>query len=201
MERRLRNTARTVAFAVLVTVVTQLIYIVVLGDVGIVEGWPLRSAVWTIEIVAFALIATASFTAMVRDPVNVYAWSALAVSGLLNMLQAGIGLSMFLPSTQAGESFAPIAGAIVAGAFLFYLLAKLLIGLAAIGFGLTLFGDERSAIKLAGGITIVAGLAATALCIFALPQGMAQIYIAGAAGTAAALFTAIAIFLASRTSG
>lgn len=193
-----RRAGAIVAAALIVTVITQIVYFTVLAEVGIVEGWPLRSTLWTIEVLAFTLMAVAALAAMARDADRSLIWSALAVSAFINVIQAGIGLSMFLPATQAGEAFAPLMGTLVAGAFFFYFLAKLLIGLAAMGFGLILFRDARASVKAFGALTMVAGLAAAAANIAALPQGTALIFIAGATGTLAALVTGIATFVITR---
>ncbi|NNC72897.1 MAG: hypothetical protein HKN78_08480 [Sphingomonadaceae bacterium] len=193
-----RRAGAIVAAALIVTVITQIVYFTVLAETGIVEGWPLRSALWTIEVLAFALMAVAALAAMARDADRSLIWSALAVSAFINVIQAGIGLSMFLPAMQAGEAFAPLMGTLVAGAFLFYFLAKLLIGLAAMGFGLILFRDARASVKAFGALTVVAGLAAAAANLAALPQGTALILAGGATGTLAALVTGIAAFVITR---
>ncbi len=186
-----------VAATLVVTVITQIIYIVALSDIGIVEGWPLRSTLWTIEVLAFTLMAVAALAAAMRDAPRALVWSALAVAALLNVLQAGFGLSMFLPLTEAGEDFAPVMGTIVAGAFLFYFLAKVLIGLAGVGLGLALFRANGIA-KIVGVLSIGVGAIAAAVNIFAIPQGMTYTFPAGATGTAAALLTGIAVWMVAR---
>lgn len=198
MDKAIRRAGAAISIAFLITVITQITYVSALDGVGIAEGWPLRSALWTIELLAAAIVAVAALGLMVRDAGRVFIWSALAVSGLLNMLQGGFGLSMFLPLAEAGESFAPVMGSIVAGAFLFFFLAKALIGVAAIGLGLSLFGVSGMAGKIVGALSIAAGLAAAAVNLFAIPQGMAFVFPAGAAGTVAALAAGIAVWMATR---
>jgi hypothetical protein len=198
MELRTRRAGALIAAAFFITVVTQIAYVAMLEGVGIVEGWPLRSTLWTIELFAFAAIAVASLVLMVRDAPRAFIWGALAVSGLLNIVQAGIGLSTFLPMTEAGEQFAPVMGAIVAGAFLFYFLAKALVGLAGIGLGLALFARTGTPLKAVGALSVVAGLIAAAMNMVAIPQGMSWVFEAGATGTIAALTTGIAIWLVTQ---
>ncbi|MEO1044748.1 MAG: hypothetical protein AAFX04_04840 [Pseudomonadota bacterium] len=189
----LLSNGRAVALTLFVTIATQILYIATLSGVGIVEGWPLRSTIWTVETVAFTMMAVAAMAAMVEDQTRRVIWAMLAVSALFNALQAGIGLSMFLPATQAGEDFAPLMTTVLAGAFLFYFLAKVLIGMAGIGFGLSLWNGGGIAKALAV-LAILTGLAATAVNILALPQGLALIQPAGATGTLATLFVALAIW-------
>ena len=193
-----RRTGALIAVAFIITIITQLIYVTALDGVGIVEGWPLRSTLWTIELFAFVIIAVAAFAAMVRDTGRAFIWSALAISGLLNIIQGGIGLSMFLPATEAGEQFAPIMGTIVAGAFLFFFLAKALVGLAGIGLGFALLTNGSAPGKIVGALSIVAGLAAAAVNMVAIPQGMTFAFAGGATGTVAALTTAIALWMVTR---
>lgn len=198
MDINTRRTGALIMAALLITVITQLVYVKWLGGVGIIEGWPLRSALWSIELFAFTVIAVASLALLVRDTGRAFIWSALAISGMLNIIQAGIGLSMFMPMTEAGEQFAPMMGVIVGGAFLFYFLAKVLLGLAAIGLGFILFSSGGGAGKIVGALSIIAGLAAAAVNMVAIPQGMMLVFEAGAAGTAAALITALAIWMVTR---
>ncbi len=200
MDNSIRRAAQIVALGLIVSVVTQLLYMALLAEVGIVEGWPLRSTIWTVEVVLFALVAVAGFAAMAGDSAHRIFWSAVALSGVFNAVQGGIGLSMFLPATQAGEEFAPLMGTVLAGAFLFYFLAKALLGLAALLIGTGLFGASGSLAKTVGAAAALSGLAAIGLNVAAMHQGMSLVFQAGAAGTAATLFVAIAILLRMRGS-
>jgi len=198
MDSTTRRAGALIAATLLLTVITQVIYVAALNGVGIVEGWPLRSTLWTAEVVAFTVMAVAALGGLARDPVRPFLWSALAVSALVNAIQAGVGLSLFLPLTEAGENFAPVMGATVAGAFLFYFLAKLVLGLAAILLGLELFREGSIVEKIAGALSLLTGLAAALLNLAALRQSLDLTFAAGATGTAAALFTAIALLLVMR---
>ncbi|MEQ9661760.1 MAG: hypothetical protein RLN87_04330 [Parasphingopyxis sp.] len=195
MVHQLSPHARIVALGLLVTVATQIVYFLALSDVGIVEGWPLRSTLWAVETIVFALVAATAFAALPRDPERGLVWGLLGVSGVFNALQSGIGLSMFLPLTEAGEDFAPVLSTVVAGAFLFYLLAKAMIGAAGLILGARLFRSVSGGQKAVGAITAIAGLAALGTGLFALPQGMAFIFPAGAAGTVATLLVGLCLLL------
>ncbi|QLC23801.1 hypothetical protein HFP57_01295 [Parasphingopyxis algicola] len=214
MDTTTRRTGILIAAALILTVITQIAYMMMLGgpqaadpNVGVTnadvaryftERWAEIATVWTIELAAFAVIAVAALVAMVRGAPAPAAWAALLFSGVFNVIQVGIGLSMFRPAALAGEALAPVFSVVVGGAFLFYFLAKVLLALAGIGFGLLLFAREKASAKVVGALSILVGLVAAALNILAIPQGMALVFEAGAAGTAAALTTAIAVWLVTR---
>ncbi len=188
---------KLVAILLIVTVATQIGYVVLLKDVGIIEGWPLRSTIWAIETLAFSLLAVAALTVLGGGERHRFVWAAIAVSGLFNALQAGIGLSMFLPPSQAGDSGKLLFDTVLAGAFLFFFLAKVLIGLASIILGLALFQMRGTGGKIIGVLAMLSGVAAVALNSIALPQGLALVFPAGAAGTVATLALAIATWMVS----
>lgn len=171
---------------------------VALTDVGIVEGWPVRSTIWTIELILFSIVAAAGFAVLAQTRELHLAWSAIALFGLVNVFQAGIGLSMFLPATEAGEDFAPLWQTVLAGAFVFYFLAKVFIGFAAMAFGLRLFRGQAILSKGMGVVTGIAGFVAIILNTAALREGMALVFPAGASGTLATLLLALAIWLNTR---
>lgn len=192
-----RNAAALVALTLVASVVTQLLYFSLLSGVGIVEGWPLRSAIWSVEVIVFALMAVAAFVGLARDPRHSVVYAALALAGIANLVQASIGLGGFLPAGEAGDAGGVVLQAMLGIAFLLYFLAKVLIGLAGIGLGLGLWQRGSGAVKLAGGAAVLVGLVAAAANGFALPTGMAHVFPAGATGTAAAVTTALALWLAA----
>lgn len=211
-------TARTagtlVGAGLLISVVTQIVYMIILGgpqpsdpaqgvthaDVVayFTDRWVEIGTVWTIEIVAFTAIGIGALLALSHRAPAAIAWAALLLSAIFNMIQAGFGLSMFAPSAAAGEEFSAIASMIVDGAFFFYFLAKFLIGIGAIGIGLTLFARAGGLAKLVAGATIFSGLVAMGVNLIALPQARALILWAGATGTLAALFLGFAAFMLTR---
>ncbi|MDN3646367.1 hypothetical protein QWY75_09165 [Pontixanthobacter aestiaquae] len=211
------HAAQVVAIALIATVVTQILYMATLGgpqpadsaagltNADIVryvnDRWSEVAIVWTTEAVAFAAIALGGLTAMVRGGGSRVAWAAIALAGVFNLVQIGIGLSLFKPAALAGEEHTWVFWMIVSGAFSFYFLAKAFIGLAAIGFGLFLLKTNNAmAGKIVSGIAIIAGLAALVLNIGALGTGMSLLFPAGAAGTLAAIFAAIAGLMAAKRS-
>lgn len=196
-----RNAAALVALTLIGSIATQLLYFAALSGVGIVEGWPLRSAIWGTEVILFTLMAVAALVGLARDPRFPVIYAALAVSALVNLVQAAIGLVGFLPAGEAGDAGGVVLQTVLGVSFLLYFLAKALIGLAGIGLGLKLWTRGTGAAKFVGGAAILVGLAAAAVNGFALPQGMAHVFPAGATGTAAALTTAAALWLAAGPRG
>lgn len=193
-----RNMATSVSIMLLLTVASQLLYVATLSGVGIVDGWPLRSTIWTTELVLFTGIAIASLVGLVRSPDIQWGWAALLVAGLINMVQSGIGLSMFLPATKAGAEFAPLMGTVLAGSFLFYFLAKAILGLAALLFGLSLFRKDKTIDRVVGLVSMIAGVIAIGMNIAAVRMGLGAVPLAGASGTIATFFAGCSIWLSTR---
>ncbi len=214
MTDRSPNAGKAVAAALLVTIVTQIVYMLALGGpspsdpgagvthadvVAYFDGrWAEIAAVWMIELAAFCITAVAALVILTGRTASPLSWAAIMVSSIANMIQIGFGLALFRPIATASETFAPLLGAVVAGAFFFYFLAKALIGLAALGLGLALMKRGTGAAKAIGGLGVAIGAVAAAINIVALPQGMALTQYAGGSGTLAALMLAILILMSGR---
>lgn len=208
MSSNLKNAGLLTGGALILSVVTQVFYMATLGGADefthaaysayFAERGGEVGTVWMIELAAFTLMTVAGLAALARGAAMPAAWAALALSGVFNVIQVSMGLSLFPGVIAAGEDFFPLFGMIVAAAFFFYFLAKVLIGLAVIGFGLLLLRDTGIAAKIVGGLSVLSGLAAAIANILALPQEMALVFPAGATGTAAALFGGIALVMISR---
>lgn len=177
-----------VPFLLLATVVTQLLY-VVLSDNGFALN---RTAIWSTEAVAFLGIAVVALVAAVQKGPVALAWSAICISGVLNVVQVGMGLAMFGPLKEAGEAMAPAYQATVAGAFFLYFAGKALFGMAAVIIGIHLTRSAGLA-RYLGSLTALSGLAAMAVNLAGMAAGMAWVYPAGATGTAATCLLALAL--------
>jgi len=184
---------QAVPLAMIVLVVTQLSY-VVLSDSGFEMH---RRVIWTTEAVAFLGITVLALVALAQNSKLAPAWAAIAVSGVLNVVQVGMGLAMFGPLKDAGEAMAPAYEAVVAGAFFLYFTGKWLFGLAAILVGAAMLRGTGLA-KAAGMLAILSGLAAMAVNLLGMATGMAWIFPAGVTGTAATLLLAIALAMTLR---
>lgn len=204
-----RRAGLIVAGTLIASVVTQAAYMLTLGgptasdpSVGttnadralyFTERWPTIATIWTVELAAFLLMAVAALVALGRGVALRPAWAALALAGVFNALQVGIGLSMFRPAVTAGDALEPLFTTVLGGAFFFYFVAKALIGLASVGAGLILLRAPGGAAKAVGVVAGLIGLAAAVLNIAAVAIGRSLTFPAGASGTAAALTAGLAL--------
>ncbi|MDN3646372.1 hypothetical protein QWY75_09190 [Pontixanthobacter aestiaquae] len=146
MDITANRSAKLTAVLLLFTVISKLLY------VGISSGGsePPRMLIWTAEAVAFLGISVFALVAMARQSAHSALWAAIAVGGILNVIQVGMGLAMFGPLSDAGEALAPAFTAVLAGAFFLYFACKFLFGFAAILLSATLFNGGGVAKALAG---------------------------------------------------
>lgn len=150
------------------------------------------TAVWSLEAVAFLAITVLALVAMLQKGSLALAFAAIAMGSLLNVLQVGMGLTMFAPLSDAGEALAPVYEVVVAAAFFLYFAGKLLFGFAAVVAGMTLLRGTGSA-RVVAVLAAVAGLAAILVNLGGIVVGMPWLYAAGAAGTLATLLLAVAL--------
>lgn len=195
MEISARSAGQMAALALLLIVVTQALYMVnSSAGLGIAT-----SIIWTIEAIGFMAMSVFAMVALARRASAPAVWASIALGGVFNVIQVGIGLAMFGPLQEAGG--VPSAGfqAVLAGAFFFYFAGKFLFGIAAIVLGLALLKGPIAA-RVIAGLAILSGLAAVVLNAAAMGVGMDMVFAAGTAGTAAALFAAIAVLTTGRQS-
>ncbi|QKG71429.1 hypothetical protein [Erythrobacter mangrovi] len=189
-----RGAMRALAILLLVTVATQIFYITVVSAAG--DETPLRPATWLVELFAFVGIAVSGITLAVRDSQRAHLWSLVALSGLFNMLQIAMGLSMFGPASEASETVPNLFATILGGAFFFYFLAKLLLGLAALAIGGTAVRGGAGLARIFGGLAALAGGATVVIGFLAMLDRDGWMFPAGAAGTAVAALFALTLLTA-----
>ena len=194
MEIAARRFAQIVAVLLFSIVTMQIVYFALSSGGAEIN----RMIIWTAEAVVFLGIAVLALVCLTRGPNLQIAWAAIAVSGVLNLVQAGMGLAMFGPVSEAGGAMAPAYQAILAGAFFLYFAGKFLFGFAAIVIGADLLG-HGSAGKVIGALTVLAGLIAMVINLGAMAMGMTLVFAAGATGTAATLFLGTAIVMRARS--
>ncbi len=188
MTLSINSAVKLAAITMLAVVATQLIYV---GADPI--GYTFNSKIiWTIEAIAFSGMALGALLVSARSGALQLAAAAIAVGAILNVVQVGMGLAMFGPLREAGEALAPAFSAVLAGAFWFFFAGKALFGLAGILIGLGLWG-QSGLTKAIAGLAILTGLAALLVNGAALGVGMDLVFPAGATGTAATLFAALAL--------
>jgi len=155
-----------------------------------------RQLLWGSEGVLFAILAAFAGAAMVKSERLTLVFSAVAFSAALNVVQVGVGLTLFGPfrdAANADPALAPVAGAIVAYSFFVYNAAKLLLAFAALLVGLARLSEGS---KLLGGATaLVGGLAmlANGLAVVGASDLFGKLPLAGGSGVLATLLLAVAL--------
>ena len=190
-----RNHAAGIGAALLLTVASQIFYITIVSGS---DNEMLRPLTWFTELFAFTAVTVLSFAQAIRRPDRAALWSMIGFSGLLNVLQVSIGLSMFAPAMEAGDSVPQLFAAILAGAFFLYFLAKLILGIAAIEIGTNLFRRGSAVGKVTGLLAVLAGMAAIGLNFLAMIDAKPWTFAAGGAGTAATALLALALFVQAK---
>jgi len=144
------------AYLLLALAVTQILYTALyIAEINVP-----RKLLWGLEALLFTLLVAFAGAALAQAKNHHLGWSAIAFSAVLNVVQVSVGLTMFGPFREAAsqnEALAPMAGAVVAFSFMLYYAAKLLLGLAALIFGMA---KMSSGAKTWGGLTALAGMVA-----------------------------------------
>jgi hypothetical protein len=184
--------AQITAYLLLTVAVTQAAYTALY--IAKISG-P-RELLWGLEGLLFTILAAFAGAAMVQAKHHHLGWSAIAVSAVLNVVQVSVGLTMFGPFREVAgevEALAPAAGAVVALSFMIYYAAKLLLGLAAIVFGMAKLNAGSKAL---GGLTALVGVVAVvanAMLIVFGRDGLLPSSVAGGSGVVATLLLALCV--------
>ena len=180
------------SYLLLSLAVTQALYTALyIAELGVP-----RQLVWGLEGVLFTMLMAFAGAALVQAKNYQLGWSAIAFSAVLNLVQVSVGLTMFGPFREAAgqlEALGPAAGAVVAFSFMIYYAAKLLLGLAALIFGMA---KMNAGSKALGGFTALVGVVAmfanTILIVFGR-NGFLPSPVAGASGVLATLLLAFCL--------
>ncbi len=187
-----RNAAIT-ASLLLIAAITQAIY----TGLYVAEMDVPRQLLWGGEGILFTVLAAYAGAAMVQAKQFQLGWAAIAASAVLNVVQVGVGLTLFGPFFEAADAvpeLAPVAGAIVAYSFMVYNAAKVLLALAAIVFGM---GKMNAGSKALGGLTAAVGAVAVISNALSLAMGRdfsGELPIAGGSGVLATVLLAVCLF-------
>jgi hypothetical protein len=150
------RTVQITSYLLLALVSTQALYTVLyVAEINVP-----RQLLWGLEGLLFTILAAFAGAAMVQSKNYQVGWSAIAFSAVFNVVQASIGLTMFGPFHKASsqlEALEPVAGAVVALSFMIYYAAKLLLGFAALIFGIAKITEGA---RVLGGLTALVGLVA-----------------------------------------
>ena len=192
MEFTLKRNAQVVAYLLIALVVTQAVFTALFSS-GIAGPQPY---IWGLEGVLFTILVAFAGAALVQAKSHHLGWSAIAFSAVFNVVQVSIGLKLFGPFggvTQAIEAAAPLMGAIVAFSFMVYNAAKVLLGLAAVVFGLA---KKTAGSNALGGLTALAGvvaIVANSIVIIFGRDAFLPSPVAGVSGVVATLLLALCL--------
>lgn len=153
MEITFARTVRFIAVLLLLAAASQALYTALYVLAPEVD----RSPIWSFEALLFTLLAALAGSALVQAKSLTLGWSAIAMAAVLNVVQVGVGLTQFGPFREVAEAnpeMAPLASSVVAFSFFGYNAAKVLLGLAALVFGIAKMNQGAKAL---GGVTFLVG--------------------------------------------
>jgi len=202
MEFTLKRTISIVAILLLIAALTQAVYTVlfIAQNEGMIDFGPPRQLLWGSESLLFVLMTAFAGSAMLQTKRHHLGWAAIAMAGVLNITQVGIGLTMFGPFFEVAgenEALAPLAGAVLAYSFMVYNAAKVLLALAAIVFGMAKLGAGSKAV---GGLTALVGAVALISNTLSMAMGRdfsGELPLAGGSGVLATLLLAVCLLTLS----
>lgn len=193
MELTQNRTVKIVAILLLLAAISQPIYTVLYQYAPEFD----RKFLWGLEGLLFVLLATFAGSALVMAKRNTLGFSAIAFASVLNVVQVGVGLTQFGPfgaAARANPELGALAGGVVAFSFFGYNAAKILLGMAAIVFGLA---KMKAGSRALGGLTALVGAVAffanTMVMMFGR-GGFVPSPVAGGSGVLATLLLAICLF-------
>jgi len=192
MELTQSSTVKYTAILLLLAAISQPVYTALYLHAPDVD----RQFLWGLEALIFVLMIAFAGSALVMAKRYTLGFAAIAFSAVLNVVQVGIGLTQFGPfreAAQANPDIGAAASGVVALSFFLYNAAKILLGLAAIVFGMAKMGEGG---KILGGLTVLAGVVAlvanTLVMMFGL-KGFVPSPLAGGSGVAATLLLALCL--------
>ncbi|MGB3796811.1 MAG: hypothetical protein WA957_10970 [Alteraurantiacibacter sp.] len=156
---------------------------------------PARQIIWSLEVLAFLTVAISGLALLPARPLI---GAAIAAGGIVNTIQAGMGLVMFGPLGEGGDAVAPVFTAVLSMAFLLYFAGKVAFGVAALAAGVAIWRGAHGATRIMGGLAALTGLIAVGLNALAIIPETQITYVAGGAGTVATLLLALVLVPAMR---
>jgi hypothetical protein len=188
MKFEANHAAQLVATALVVTALTQVVYVLLGGGGNSHIAYP----IWRIETLSALVVALFSFVIIKR---NALVGGCLAVSGVFNVIQTGMGLTMFYQLGYGGDAPPnPVFFPVLRMSFFLYFAAKAALGVAAIMLGVALWQTIAGGLwRIVGLLVGTAGLGALLLNAAAMLMGLGVVPYAGAVGVVAAVLTALAL--------
>lgn len=192
MELTQSKTVKIIAILLLLAAISQPIYTALYLGAPEID----RQLIWGIEGLIFVVLAAFAGSALVMAKRYTLGFSAIAFSAALNVIQVGVGVTQFGPFREAATANPELAGAaysVVAFSFFGYNAAKILLGLAAIVFGMAKMNQGG---KLLGGLTVLFGAAAFAtnsIIVVISRDGFLPSPVAGGTGVVATFLLALCL--------
>ena len=193
MELTQSRTVKIIAILLLLAAISQPIYTALYLGAPEVD----RSLIWGIEGFIFVVLAAFAGSALVMAKRYTLGFSAIAFSAALNVIQVGVGVTQFGPFREAAIAVSDLEGvasSVVEFSFFGYNAAKILLGLAAIVFGMA---KLKQGGKLLGGLTVLFGAAAfvaNSIIVVVSRDGFLPSPVAGGTGVVATLLLALCLF-------
>ncbi|WP_246218657.1 thiamine biosynthesis protein ThiC [Parasphingorhabdus halotolerans] len=156
-----------------------------------------RQFLWGLEALIFVLLTAFAGSALVMAKRYALGFSAIVFSAVLNVVQVGVGLTQFGPFRMAAAvnaDLSDVASSVVAFSFFGYNAAKILLGLAAVVFGMARMIEGS---KVLGGTAVLIGavaFVANSLAMMFGLQGFLPSPVAGGSGVLATLLLALCLF-------
>jgi hypothetical protein len=196
MQSSFRAATIGVAALVLAVAITQALY-TALSMAG--ADVP-RRLMWGGEALLFALLAAYAGAALAQARALHLGFAAILSAAILNVVQVGVGLTLFAPFGEAARAvpeLAPAAAGIVAYSFMVYNAAKVLLALALIVFARARL---QAGGKALGGLGLIVGaLAFVANTLsMALGRDFTDLPVAGGSGVVATILLAALLFTLPR---
>ena len=192
MEFTHSRTVKIVAALLLMAAISQTVYTALYLQVPEFN----RRFLWGIEGLLFVLLAAFAGSALVTAKHYALGFSAIASSAVINVVQVGVGLTQFGPfrtAAEANNDLSEVAFSVVAFSFFGYNAAKILLGLAAIVFGMAKVKEGN---RILGSATVLIGafafVANTLMMMFGL-EGFFPSPLAGASGVLATVLLALCL--------
>ena len=193
MELTQSRTVKIIAILLLLAAISQPIYTALYLGAPEID----RKLIWGVEGLIFVVLAAFAGSALVMAKRYTLGFSAIAFSAALNVIQVGVGVTQFDPFREAATANPELGGvaySVVAFSFFGYNAAKILLGLAAIVFGMAKMNQGG---KLLGGLTTLFGAAAFAtnsIIVVISRDGFLPSPVAGGTGVVATLLLALCLF-------
>lgn len=192
MEFNFNRNAQITGTLLLIAAVTQAIYTALYVSDADVP----RQLLWGTEGVLFTLMAAFAGAAVVQSERHQLAWAAIAASAVLNVVQVGIGLTMFGPFFEVAgnvEGVTPAARSVVALSFMVYNSAKVLLALALLVMGLEISGKGSALLGRVSALVGFVALVSNAASMSAGRDVFGELPLAGGSGVIATILLGVCI--------